>query len=79
MPRNDKKVIAMISQQVNSIEERCEGYRSEIMDTIADILEFEREHQIKQSNIQQKINDKCDAAANFLVDRRGLNAEGKDK
>jgi len=79
MPRNDKKVIAMISQQVNSIEERCEGYRSEIMDTIADILEFEREHQIKQSNIQQKINDKCDAAANFLVDRRGLNPRGRSK
>jgi hypothetical protein len=51
-----------------NLEERCRGYREEIFSTIADILEFERLHRIRAVNIQQKINDKCDATGRFLAE-----------
>ena len=53
------------------IEERCEGYREEIVEVISDILEYERGHRVSATNIQKKINDKCNAVAQFLATQRG--------
>ena len=70
MPLNDKKIISIILEQCAEIDERCEGYREEIIDVISDILEYERSHRVSATNIQKKINDKCNAAAQFLVMQR---------
>ncbi len=67
MPLLNKKIVTIISDQCKSIEKRCSGYRGEIFNTIADILELERQHRIRSINIQQKINDKCDATGQFLA------------
>lgn len=71
MPLNDKKIISIILEQAREVEERCDGYREEIVDVITDILEYERQHRVQASNIQKKINDKCNAAARFLTEKRG--------
>ena len=70
MPLNDKKIISIILDQGKEVPERCDGYREEIMNVIADIITFERGHRVEATNIQQKINDKCDAAARFLTEKR---------
>jgi len=70
MPLNDRKVISIILDQCSRIEERCDGYREEIIDVISDILQYERGHRVSATNIQKKINDKCNAAARFLSDQR---------
>ena len=79
MPLNDRKIISIILAQCSEIEERCEGYREEIVDVISDILEYERGHRVSATNIQKKINDKCNAAARFLATKRGhgTNEEGE--
>ena len=81
MPLNDKKVISIILEQCDSIEERCDGYRQEIVELISDILEYERSHRVSATNIQQKINDKCNAAAQFVIEqrRKSIGAEELDK
>ena len=71
MPLNDRKIISIILEQCAGIEERCEGYRDEIIEVISEILEYERGHRVSATNIQKKINDKCNAAARFLATRRG--------
>ena len=38
-----------------------------MMETISDILAYERGHRVSFTNIQRKIDDKCNAAARFLV------------
>ena len=43
----------------------------EIVGVISDILEYERGHRVSGTNIQKKINDKCNAAARFLTTQRG--------
>ena len=71
MPLNDKKIISVILEQCIRIEERCDGYRKEIIEVISEILECERSHRISATNIQKKINDKCNATARFLAEQRG--------
>ena len=70
MPLNDKKIISIILEQCSRIEERCAGYRKEIIEVISEILEYERSHRISATNIQKKINDKCNATARFLAEQR---------
>ena len=69
MPLNDKKIISIILEQCGEIDERCKGYREEIIEVISEILEYERGHRVSATNIQKKINDKCNAAARFLVEQ----------
>jgi hypothetical protein len=71
MPLNDKKIISIILEQGAGVPERCAGYREEIVDVISDIIAYERSHRVEATNIQKKINDKCDAAARFLTEKRG--------
>jgi hypothetical protein len=76
MPLNDKKIISIILEQGKAVPERCEGYREEIIDVITDIISYERSHRVEATNIQKKINDKCDAAARFLTEKRdGVSSE----
>ena len=71
MPLNDRKIISIILEQCAGIEERCDGYRQEITEVISDILGYERGHRVSATNIQKKINDKCNAAALFVAMQRG--------
>ena len=77
MPLNERKVISIILDQCTGIEERCQGYRDEIADVIADILQYERRHRISHTNIQKQINDKCNAAARFLAEKDSREATRK--
>jgi hypothetical protein len=63
MPLNDKKIISIIPDQASQVEERCPGYRKELIQVIAEIVEYERGHRVNATNIQKKIGDKCNAAA----------------
>lgn len=78
MPLNDKKIISIIFEQCERIDERCAGYKKELIDVIADILEYERGHRVSATNIQKKINERCNTAAKFLVMRRGHESETEE-
>ena len=71
MPLNDKKIISIILEQCKEIDERYNGYREELVDLISDIIQLERSHRVKATTIQKKINNKFNASARFLVQRRG--------
>ena len=71
MPLNDKKIISIMLEQCSEIGERCDGYREKIIEVISEIIEYERGHRVSATNIQKKINNKCNAAARFLAEQRG--------
>ena len=71
MPLNDRKIISIILEECAGIDERCDGYREELIEVISEILEYERGHRVSATNIQKKINDKCNATARFLAEQRG--------
>ena len=78
MPLGDRLIISIIIEESAGIEERCEGYREEIIEVISEILEHERSHRVSATNIQKKINEKCNAAARFLAMRRGQDVNIED-
>ena len=71
MPLNDRKIISIMLEECAEIEERCDGYREELIEVLSEILEYERSHRVSATNIQKKINDKCNATARFLATQRG--------
>ena len=70
MPLNDRMIISIILEESAALEERCDGYREELIEVISEILEYERGHRVSATNIQKKINDKCNATARFLATQR---------
>ncbi|MBM3496272.1 MAG: hypothetical protein FJX72_18415 [Armatimonadetes bacterium] len=78
MPLNDRKIISIILEQCSEIDERCKGYRDLLIEVISEILEYERGHRVSATNIQKKIDDKCNAAARFLASQRGQDAEAEE-
>ena len=70
MPANERKVAELIIEEVRSLDERCEGYRAVLTDTISDILSSEREHRVKHMNIQQQVAEKCKATGEYLAKTR---------
>ena len=73
MPLNERKIVSIILEQCVGIEERCEGYKDEIIEVITDIVEYERGHRVSATHIQKKINERCNAAARFLATQRSHN------
>lgn len=70
MPANDRKVVEIILEEVQHVEERCDGYRMVLADALADIITAERQHRVKGTNIQQWVNQKCNATGEFLAEVR---------
>ncbi len=69
MPLNQRKIVEIIFRELQEIEEKFSGYREEIQDVVVDILEYERQHRVQGTNIQQKINDKINAAGRCLAEQ----------
>ena len=70
MPINEQKVIDILLEEVDEAPERCEGYRDYLKDTIAEIVMLERSNRQQRTNIQQKIDDKCNATGVWLADKQ---------
>ena len=70
MPLNDRKIISILLEESEKVEDRCNGYREEIIAVITDVIEYERQHRVQGTNIQKKINDKCNAAGRYLAEQR---------
>ena len=70
MPLNERKIIRIILEECQNVEERCAGYKEELIEVVTEIITAERQHRVQGTNIQQKINDKCNSAARFLTEAR---------
>ena len=77
MPLNQQKIITIILDECKSIEERCAGYKEELVEVITEIIAAERQHRVQNTYIQQRINDKCSAAGDFLAGNRDLTKTAK--
>lgn len=69
MSLNQRMILNILLDQVKEVDERYSGYREAILETLTDILMLERQDKVSHSNIQIKINDKCNAAGRLLADK----------
>ena len=79
MPLNDRKIISIILEECAETNERCNGYREELLEVISEILEYERSHRVAATSIQKKINNKFNATARFLATQRKLESSTKEQ
>ena len=70
MPMSTKKVAEIIREECDRIEERCDGYKEKIVDTLYEIIEAEEQHAVKGTSIQKKVDAVCNATGNFLAKER---------
>ena len=69
MPMNSRKVLEILLEEVDAIEEPCVGYRGQLRDTVAEIMMVERDNIVQKTNIQQKVDDRCEVAGRWLADQ----------
>lgn len=69
MAVDQRKLIAVMRQAVENVEERYVGYRSDLFDYVAQIVMLEREHERKATQIQKKIGDRV-GALGTLIDKK---------
>lgn len=72
MSYNKQKMVKLILNESESIEERREGYRKKILDAIIEILNAEREHKAQRTSIQKQVNQACHKAGDFLARKRDI-------
>ena len=62
--------VSIIMEEAGKLPERCDGYREEVIETLADIITLERQHRREGIYIKQKITDKCNTLGRFLSENR---------
>lgn len=66
MAYKDEKVVTIITEQVAGVEERCAGYREEVQNALAEIIQAERQHQFARTNIVSKVSDLIGRVGTYL-------------
>ena len=81
MPLQNKIIMPIILEKTSVVDERCAGYRDEIFNAIANILQHEHNHSVSRTRkIQEKIDGKLTDSAQFLAKKReeGVETERSD-
>lgn len=72
MSYNKQKMVQLILNECETIEERCDGYRKEVIDAVVKVLTAEKEHQVQKTSIQKQVDAECYAAGDFLHRKRDV-------
>lgn len=69
MAYKDEKVVGILLEQAKAVDERCEGYREELSEAVADIIAFERQNKFARTNIAVKVGDVVGRVGTFLYSK----------
>jgi len=71
MAYKDKKIVNVLLDEASKVQRRCEGYREELKEALAEIVQKEHTHLFQRSNILVNIED--------IVGRVGTFVEMREK
>jgi hypothetical protein len=74
MAYNDKKILGVLLGELQTVPDRCKGYREEVGQLLGDVLQAEREHSIAKTNVVKKIGDQVNTVAMWLYRERNQKA-----
>ena len=72
MAYKDEKIVRVLLDEASNVEERCEGYRDELTEALAEIVQKERAHLFQKSNIVVDIADIVGRVGTFVSMRDNL-------
>jgi hypothetical protein len=66
MAYKDEKIVRVLLDEASNVDERCEGYREELTEAIAEIVQKERAHLFQRSNIVVELADVVGRVSTFI-------------
>ena len=66
MAYNDKKILQVLKDELSEVEDRCDGYKGELLHLLAEVLNLERGHTTIRTNIVKKIADEVNTVGMFF-------------
>ena len=69
MAYKDERVISILMEQSDAIDERVPGYRDELKEAVADIIMLERQNKFARTNVAVKVADIVARVGTFLNSR----------
>ena len=66
MAYKDKRIVQVLLEEASKTEQRCEGYREEITEAMAEIIQKERSHLFQRTNIVVEIGDVISSVGKFI-------------
>lgn len=71
MAYKDEKIVRVLLDEATSVEERCDGYRAELTEAVAEIVQLERAHLFQRTNIVVDIGDIVSRVSTFIGLKEG--------
>ncbi len=71
MAVSPQKLIKVIKEQVNSVDESVPGYKDELFQKLVQIVSLEREHLEARTQIQIRVTEQIKALAHFVLREKG--------
>ena len=71
MAYKDERIVRVLLEEAAEVESRCEGYREELTEAIAEIAQKERAHLFQRSNIVVEIGDIVSRVGTFVGMKEG--------
>ena len=72
MAYNDEKILNILNQHINDLEEKCVGYKEEMRDLVKNVIRIETEHSVSRTNVSQKIEESIISVGKFLKENADL-------
>ena len=71
MPTSQSQLISILKEQINSLEEKCPGYRGKAAETLSRIIALEYQDSIRPmtTHIRQEVKRHSLEFGNFLAER----------
>lgn len=71
MAYRDEKIVRVLLEEAAEVEERCEGYKEELTEALAEIVQKERAHVFQRTNIVVEIGDIVGRLGTFVGIQEG--------
>jgi hypothetical protein len=68
MPLASKRVLSIILEECREREDRFPGYQRELVETLSEIIQLERDHRVQGMNIKQRVADKIGALGRLIAE-----------
>lgn len=73
MSYKDEKIVSVLLNEASKVEDRCKGYREELTEAIAEIVQKERSHLFQRRDIVVEIADIVGRVGTFI----GMREDGE--
>ncbi|WP_395816109.1 hypothetical protein [Devosia sp.] len=66
---DSRRVLEIILEESGAVDERYEGYRKDLTEVVAEIVNIERQHRLLSRNVKKEIADQINTLGGDLAEK----------